>query len=234
MFSVITKALIGVLLLLSTGAVGYAQRVDPPPQDGSRYYFTIFTHADWRERPDEARLVKNVDAAPLIDLKAKCHFNHYTEKNPVFVAGRFWQISEKDFPVIVISKPNGGYFYKASGSNIPSSASEIFEQAKAAFLRDKEVQNGFPEIEYEDVAEDCPDGFCPTPQVPSARRPVFPNAPWNVDSNIEGLFGGGSPIRDSLGYAAWVLGAVIILFFLSVAFFGFMFVLAIAIYAFKK
>jgi len=236
MFSVVNKALLCVLLFLSFGLTGYAQRVDPPPQDAGRLYFTIFTHSDWEKRPDERQLVRNVDTAPLLDLKGKCHFNHYTESNPVFVAGRFWNISEKDFPVIVISRPTGGYFYKASGKNIPSSASGIFEEAKAAYYRDNEAQGNQAAIQAEefDLVENCPDGICPTPQSPAARKPVFPNAPWNVDSNIEGLFSGGSPIRDSLAYVGWVIGAVIILFFLAIAFFGFMFVLAIAIYAFKK
>jgi hypothetical protein len=241
MFNVIHlfhKALLCVLLLVSFGSTCIAQRVDPP-QDSQRYYLTVFTSDNWKNNAIESRLMRNLDEEPLAKLKRNCHFNHYTTSNPVYVAGRFWNIKTSDFPVIVVSKPNGGYFYKASNTNIPSTAQAIFDEAKAAFSRDKEAQAEDPVIVDDPalLAQDCPDGMvCPTPEENSGRRPLFPNAPWNNTGmdTIEGIFGGGSPIRDSLASVGWVIGSVIILFFLSIAFFGFVLMALMALYVFIK
>lgn len=225
------------LLLLFPSLAATAQRVDPP-KDKAKYYLTVFTHDDWANRPDEVRLLKQLDEQPMLKLKASCHYNHYTTSDPVYSSGRYWNIREPEFPVVVISDPRGGYFYKASKGNIPSTSAEMFEDAKTCYYRDKEANASNKEAQ---ASQDCPDGMCPLqPTPPPDRQPVFPNAPWNdspEDQEWGGVFGGDTPVRDTFASVGWVIGCVVVLFFLAIVFIGFISVfglVAILGFAFKR
>lgn len=190
-----------VVLLLAS--VAPAQEVSPP-QDSGKYYMYVFTHADWRNRPDEARLMQNLSQEPLATLRSKCNFKHYTESEPVYAAGRYWNVPVSDFPAIIISDPRGAYFYSAYKSNIPPTAQGVFDEAKKFYLINKSAHETSPA----------------PPKTPETdqRKPVFPNAPWNnqdqADGGIEGLFWSGNPILQTAAWSGWVVTGLIFLFVL--------------------
>lgn len=225
-------------LLLLLPAAASAQRVDPP-QNFKQYEVILFTHANWQSIPQEAALVNSFSSGDLAKLKASSNFIHYTQNEPVYVAGRYWNVPATEFPVIIVAhsaQRGGGYFYKASKDSMPP-VSSLFSKISEAYHRDANARkntelavNAAVSGEFE---QDCPDGYCP----PSERQPLLPNAPWNRPDSVdvvEGLFGPDTPIRDSLGYAAWLFGAIIALVFLSVIFFGFVMVVSMIIWVFRK
>jgi len=225
-----------VLLFSAVAPVGFAQQV-APPQDQSKHYFTVFTHKDWQSRPAESRLMSIVNSQPMASVVERCHFNHYTEADPVYAAGRFWNVRESDFPVVVISDPRGGYFYKVSGQNVPSTSAAMFADAKEAFDRDKVASAETSAVALPLVNQDCPDGICPMPVDPSARKPLLPNAPWNADGEVDqgaGLLFGDTPIRDSIGWGVFGLCALAALGVLLVFFVVGAIVLVMALYVLKK
>lgn len=196
-----------LLLLLPSGVL--AQRVDPPPaSETNRPYLTIFTNSNWAQIPQERALIESFGVEPMAGLKARTNFKHYTPADPVYASGRFKNIPQSDFPVVILGNPDGGYFYKASKDTLPSTGQALFEAMRTAYRRDRSLTGPaiVPLLPVNDVSQDCPDGYCPVPNTPDANRdPVFPNAPWNVDTDedqsLEGFFGGDTPVRDSLGYA---------------------------------
>lgn len=234
-------AILGLLFCMAA-STAVAQQIDPP-QDQDRYYMSVFTHDNWQSIPEESRLIQMLDQGSMARLKAGCAFKHYTQTEPVYATGRFWNIRESEFPVLLISDRDGAYFYKISKGNIPGSADQIFEDAKQAFYKDKALhENALPKptITYDPVIVPEPINYEPEPgnYDPIERDPILPNAPWNkpvqVDHDISGIFGPGTPVRDSLGSVAWIFGSIVALFFLSVLFFGFLMVLALVLYVLKR
>lgn len=236
-----------VLLLLFSPVATLAQRVDPPPQEQGKWYVSVFTHSDWEQRSQERALLESFGREPLAELKKNVHFKHYTEKEPVYASGRFPTIPVSDFPVVILSDARGGYIYKASKNTMPTPGQPLFMAMKEAYQRDKALPqdsavpipeaSSVSDLEEEDFApysQQTPD-FGPSPDF--NRDPVFPNAPWNRDEDanpaIEFLFGGNTPIRDSLGYAAWIAGAVLAMFFLSIIFIGGIVVVGFAVVAIR-
>lgn len=228
-------ALVSVCFLAPAAA--YAQRMDTPQAD-KVLDITVFTHADWQQRPQESRLIANLSEGNLRAVKDASNFVHYTTAEPVYLSGRYWNVKESDFPVIIIANAGGGYFYKASKSTLPDTEQELYRQARLARQKDIAAhQSQSPAIDLASVEQSCPDGICPPdPQ----RQPWLPNAPWNQPdsdmdgSSVSGLWGGDTPIRDGLGYAAWLAGAVVFLFFLSVVFIGLIILAFAAAYVFKR
>lgn len=204
-----------VFIVLALCAVpAFAQRVEPPPQDQSKWYLTIFTHSDWASRPQEKLLIDSFRSGPMAELKEKAHFKHYTELDPVYRSGRFEDIPESSFPVITLGRADGGYVFKASKDTMPVPGQALFDAMKDAYQRDKEIPDLNQPISQDSLS----------PDTSINRDPWLPNAPWNagrqVDQAMEGIFGGDTPVRDSLGYAAFGVGLVVMLFFLSIAFAG--------------
>lgn len=181
-----------------------------PQADANRHYFSVFTHENWQSIPEESRLMAMLEEGSLKKLKDQCHFKHYTDSDEVYVAGRFWSVNKQDFPVLIISNPAGSYFYKIDRSCIPYSADAIYENAKAAYYRNKELQE-------QDTAQDMPQ------EQYIERDPILPNAPWNRDQpdsyDIEGIFGGGTPIRDTVAWTGWVIVGLVLLFIMMIVMF---------------
>ena len=243
------RSLACVLLLLFSTATAVAQRIDPPPQEQKKQYLSVFTHSDWDQRSQERALIESLSRPPMSDLIGKVHLKHYTERDPVFAAGRFPTITMDDFPVVIFSDSRGGYVFKASKLTLPTPGQPLYNAIKEAFQRDRALaQTEPPEIPLPPVSEetgesselaeeDCPDGYCP-PAPDFNRDPVFPNAPWNqgdqdLDS-MEFLFGGDTPVRDSLGYVAWIFGSIVALVFLSIVFFFVVSFAALVIWALRR
>lgn len=237
MFSRFVCSLAVAACLLLSSSVS-AQRV-APSQDFKKYDVILFTNQDWQSIPQESRLVSAFNSGELANLKKSSNFVHYTQAEPVYLAGRYWQIQPKDFPVLIVAHSQqygGGYFFKASKDSMPS-VSELFDQIRSAYHRDAAANKDNPVEANSQLStpagQDCDDGSCKVPP----RSPLLPNAPWNQPSEldvVEGLFGPSTPIRDSLGYGAWILTAIIALIFLSVVFFGFVLVVSITIWVFRK
>lgn len=234
-----------VLLLLFSASAAVAQRVDPPPTEQGKWYISVFTHSDWEQRPQEKALLESFAREPLAGLKKGVHYKHYTELEPVYASGRFPMIPVSDFPVVILSDSRGGYIYKASKNTMPTPGEPLFMAMREAYQRDKAIpaepvvpipeaasaQDSTSDLQQDDIAPYVP----PSPDF--NRDPVFPNAPWNqdeaADDPMEFFFGGDTPIRDSLGYAAWIAGAVLAMFFLSVLFIGGIVVVGFAVVAIR-
>jgi len=195
------------LALLIVSLPVYAQRIEPPPSDPT-HYLSIFTSSNWADNPQEKALIDSLRVEPMSLLKSRTNFKHYTPADPVYAAGRFSTITQDQFPVVIMGDANGGYFYKASRDTLPSDGRVLFEEMKEAYLRDKALKTP-PVVPLNFINDDSPS----YPQPDVNRDPVFPNAPWNIDSQVdqtlEGIFGGDTPVRDSLGYG--VMLAVIAL-----------------------
>jgi hypothetical protein len=244
------RSLACVLLLLFSTATALAQRVDPPPQEQAKQYLTVFTHSDWAQRSQERALIESLNRSPMKELVAKVHLVHYTEKDPVFASGRFPTITMDDFPVVIFGDSRGGYVFKASKLTLPTPGQPLYDAIKEAYKRDQALAQTEPVIPIpsplpagedagstELVADDCDDGYCP-PSPDFNRDPVFPNAPWNQGDqdydSMEFLFGGDTPIRDSLGYVAWIFGAIVALIFMSIVFFFVVSFAALVIWALRR
>lgn len=174
------------------------------PKTQDKLYLTVFTHSDWARRPTEARLIESLKAEPLLSVVLNTHFNHYTPDVKMYQERWAGIFPESEFPVILLQKPDGGYFYKASGDHIPPNSIELTKEMK---IFTKLVPSTQPAQAEEDDA---------------LRRPFFPprdeeevddsGLPDSID-----IFGGRMPFRDTAANGAAMFQAAVLMCFLLLA-----------------
>ncbi len=189
------RTLIAFLLL---AAVCSAQPAKPP-QDAASYYLTVITHADWAKRPGEKALIENITREPMLGVAKAHRFNHYTTGKAIYKERYEQYFPEDALPVVIRQKPDGGYVYKASGRNIPTSSKALYDEMKFyAQLTPSEGQNSVQQEPVDQTDED------------NSERPW--NRPINIDEDVlpdsVSIFGGGTPLRDSLGFSAQIMSLV--------------------------
>lgn len=194
----------GLLAIVLVNAA-WAQQVTPDPHDSHKAYVSIFTHADYAGRPNEAQLVRNIQSGPLLDFARSCHFKHYTTKDPIYQERFASMFPEATLPVICVQRFDGAYWYKNSGNRIPSDPGQLLEEIEFYRQLDPALDTN-SKNQYD---EPCgPDG-CPLP--------ISPNySPADSLPDSAELFGGKTPIRDSLASMASTAFAIVALAFLVV------------------
>jgi hypothetical protein len=226
-------------------ATASAQQVATPPED-NRPYLSIFTNAQYAGIPHEAALVKAFETDPnLIAIKSQCRWNHY-QPHDQFYKQRFAKLIPPDrLPAVLLQRSDGGYVYKATGSNVPDSGAEIFDEmshyagldplrgpadSREARPFDKwrlriTGDGGVPDI---DGPPRCPDGKCPLPDA----LPDYPSGPVQIPADSAELLGGGDrmPIRNMAAAAVFVVG---IMAAAMLGLFGLMF-LVVVVYLLAK
>lgn len=211
------RELAAALLLIACAPLGlFGQQTPPDPTEASRPFVSIFTHADYARRPAEAKLVAMVQTGDLFNFVRGSRFKHYTDDDPIYRGRLASMFPESTFPVITVQRPDGGYWYKASGGRIPSAADAMLEEIKFYTALDP-APDSSAKTQILPAADcpDCPDGYCPDPySYPPAANP-------NALPDMAELFGGRTPIRDSLANMATVafffIAACFLLFLLCVA-----------------
>lgn len=199
---------LALVLLIAPSLIAQEQQ---QVNDSSKPYFTIITHADWAKRPLEKELVDAVTSQPTLGISRQCHFNHYTVDSDMYKHRWSTIYPESSLPAVVFQNPGGGYWYKASGQNVPRGSNNLFgEIEKYAKLVPQEMQ---PKPQEADER----------PKILPWRRPDRqpdnnPDQGFTPDSDWAGIK---TPIRDTLSSAAMLMiGVVLIAFLLAIAVLG--------------
>lgn len=179
-------------LLLSTACLAQPAQ---QPDDADKYWFCVFTHADWAKRPDEKALIENLQKEPLLGLIQKHRFRHYTTGQKIYQERYAEYFPEDTFPVVVRQKPDGGYVYKASGSAVPGTSKGLLDEIR--FFAQLTPSEGQDSVQQDSV--DTEDEY-------DSDRPF--DQPNNLDDALPDsvtIFGGGTPLRDSMGLSVQIL-----------------------------
>lgn len=186
-----------VIIALSFASVSTAQEIEPP-KNAERYFVTVFTHSN--PSPEGQRLLDNLQAEPMGSELRKLHVNHYTEKSALYKAGRWEIANEANFPILMFQRPDGGVLFYAAKGSIPASSHAIYGELKKVYDIEKALQSS-PEVVLTQEIE----------------GPILDR--WRDDKPVEGLFGGDTPVRDTMASTAWVVaGVVLLVFLLPIAF----------------
>jgi len=207
-----------LMLLFAPSLIAQEQRqVD----DSSKPYFTIITHSDWSRRTLEKELVDAVTSQPALGIARQCHFNHYTTESDMYKHRWATVFPEQALPVVVFQNPSGGYWYKASGQNVPRGSSNLFNEIeKYTKLVPQELQ---PQPQEADER----------PRILPWRRPDNqpdrqPDAQPGETTPDSFWVGGRAPIRETLSSAAMLMiGVVLLAGLLAIAVIGIGLILAI-------
>lgn len=153
----------------------------PPPKKS--YQIALFLNSDATSQKLQDWFTQNKQ---LASLKDSSEFQIYTANNPIYKTRYADIVPAEQFPVVLFQDATGGHIHAAGRSMIPSTPDELYADLKHGFTlyqQAKQAQNtgavktkGYS---WDDAitptlylsAEDCPDGYCPTPQ-PEARRPL--------------------------------------------------------------
>lgn len=234
-----------IIFLIAISSSAIAQQVATPPED-NRPYLSIFTNSLWAGIPHEAALVKAFETDPnLRSIKNQCRWNHF-RPDDAFYKQRFAKLIPPDrFPAILLQRADGGYVYKSTGSNVPDSGAEIFDEMSHYAALDPlrgpadsiearpfdkwrariTGDGGVPDI---DGPPRCPDGNCPLPDA----LPDYGPGPVQIPADSAELLGGGErmPIRNMAAAAVFVVG---IMAAALLGLFGFLF-LVVVVYIIAK
>jgi hypothetical protein len=189
------KYLVTILILLFAAAMPAQEQAQK--NDEKKPYFTIITHDDWAKRPMEKELVDAVTAQPTLGIARKCHFNHYTIKDDMYKHRWASIYPEQSLPAVVFQNPQGGYWYKASGQNVPRGSKNLFDEMQRYTMKTPKDQQPQPQ---EAESEDRPRIF------PRRDRDGEEETPDSEES-----FVGRGPIRDTLGSGAMIMIGVVAL-----------------------
>lgn len=211
------------LPVIGLPVIGLAQQVPTPPPENSRPHLSIFTSSLYRLLPEDAALVKAFETDPqLIKVKAGTNFHHYTDRDPLYKARYAKTIPLDRLPAIMLQRADGGYVYKATGSNVPSSPSDIFDEmahyakldpltgpsdsqeARPWQVRALYLDDGIPDVDG--LPQDCPGGRCPVPNdtVPNDNDNLAPNYPDSAE-----LGGRRHPVRETGAIIVILVGCVV-------------------------
>jgi hypothetical protein len=170
----------------------------PPPKKS--YQIALFVNADATSQRLQEWFTQNKQLAAL---KESCEFQVYTSTNAIYKTRYADIVPAEQFPVVLFQDSTGGHIHAAGRSMIPSSAEELYSDLRHGYLLYKQAKQAQKTgavktkgYSWDDAitptlylsAEDCPDGYCPTP--PSEdRRPL---------DRVRDLFDGAKDTRNAL------------------------------------
>lgn len=170
----------------------------PPPK--KTYQIALFVNSDSTSQKLQDWFTQNKQ---LASLKESCEFQVYTANNPIYKTRYADIVPAEQFPVVLFQDATGGHIHAAGRSMIPSSPEELYSDLKHGFTLYKQAKEAQKTgavkakgYSWDDAitptlylsAEDCPDGYCPTP--PSEdRRPL---------DRVRDLFDGAKDTRNAL------------------------------------
>lgn len=203
------KNIIALLLAIFLLDLPCMAQEKPRVDDSSKYYLTIITHADWAKRPAEKKLIADLESQPMLKVAQACHFNHYTTNDPIYQSRWASIYPEGKLPALILQEANGGYYFKGSGANVPSGSQNIFDVLKAFRNMEPSARaEAFASMEI--MLEPAPTMDDQEQRSPLLRRPKSDDpAPDSFE-----LFGGKTPVRDSLGSMAYIFFGIIVLGFM--------------------
>ena len=206
----------------------WAQQVQLPPPENTRPHLSIFTSAHYQGIPAEAALVKAFATDPaLVEIRQSTNWHHYldTGRGAAVYKERFGKIVPPDrFPAIMLQRADGGYVYKATGSNVPSDPANILEEmrhyaqldpltgpadSKEARPWNRQIRDISYQLQGVDDVDGppCPDGNCPLPDsdLPPGDSSLSPAPPDSVE------LGGGRnhPVRNITALIVIGVGLVV-------------------------
>ena len=193
----------------------------PPPK--KTYQIALFVGSDSTSRMLQDWFNQNKQ---LASLKESCEFQVYTSNNAIYKT-RYADIVPADqFPVVLFQDATGGHIHAAGRSMIPSSPEELYSDLKHGFTLYKQAKQAQKTgavktkgYSWDEAitptlylsAEDCPDGYCPTP-LPENRRPL---------DRVRDLFDETTTTRNALMWVSAGEIATIALIVIAVLLIGF-------------
>ena len=170
----------------------------PPPKKS--YQIALFVNADATSQRLQEWFTQNKQLAAL---KESCEFQVYTSTNAIYKTRYADIVPAEQFPVVLFQDSTGGHINAAGRSMIPSTPEELYSDLRHGYLLYKQAKQAQKTgavktkgYSWDDAitptlylsAEDCPDGYCPTP--PSEdRRPL---------DRVRDLFDGAKDTRNAL------------------------------------
>jgi hypothetical protein len=153
----------------------------PPPKKS--YQIALFVNADATSQRLQEWFTQNKQ---LATLKESCEFQVYTVTNAIYKTRYADIVPAEQFPVVLFQDATGGHIHAAGRSMIPSTPDELYSDLRHGYTLYKQAKQAQKTgavktkgYSWDDAitptlylsAEDCPDGYCPTP--PSEdRRPL--------------------------------------------------------------
>jgi len=174
------------------------------PEDGNAWHLSVFTHQDWKKRPEEVSLLSWFSREPrLISLRQQTHDHHYTDADPLY--GTRYKKNVPKLPAVVLQDASGKPHYKVGNEvPIPATAHEMGNQVARLFDRFPRPRP-CPKPEPEPEPDETPDeGDLPvipdvTPDTPDQAEPAV----VSTEASTAVVIG--------LGILAFVVAAVICL-----------------------
>lgn len=170
----------------------------PPPKKS--YQIALFVNADATSQRLQEWFTQNKQLAAL---KESCEFQVYTANNAIYRTRYADIVPAEQFPVVLFQDATGGHIHAAGRSMIPSTPDELYSDLRHGYTLYKQAKEAQKTgavktkgYSWDDAitptlylsAEDCPDGYCPTP--PSEdRRPL---------DRVRDLFDGAKDTRNAL------------------------------------
>ena len=170
----------------------------PPPKKS--YQIALFVNTDTTSQRLQEWFTQNKQLAAL---KESCEFQVYTATNAIYKTRYADIVPAEQFPVVLFQDATGGHIHAAGRSMIPSTPGELYSDLRQGYLLYKQAKQAqrtgavkTKGYSWDDAitptlylsAEDCPDGYCPTP--PSEdRRPL---------DRVRDLFDGAKDTRNAL------------------------------------
>lgn len=94
------------------------------PEDGTQWWTVICVTPDWRNDPNQRRLVQSFDAEPrLRSLKAQTKFVVYTTRDPWYRQAFASAIAA--LPAVLVENGKGCVYFKASGAGLAKKPAEL-------------------------------------------------------------------------------------------------------------
>ena len=146
----------------------------------------------------------------LAALKESCEFQVYTATNAIYKTRYADIVPAEQFPVVLFQDATGGHIHAAGRSMIPSTPGELYSDLRQGYLLYKQAKQAqrtgavkTKGYSWDDAitptlylsAEDCPDGYCPTPPSEDCR-PL---------DRVRDLFDGAKDTRNAL---MWLLSLI--------------------------
>jgi hypothetical protein len=170
----------------------------PPPKKS--YQIALFINTDATSQRLQEWFTQNKQLAAL---KESCEFQVYTATNAIYRTRYADIVPAEQFPVVLFQDATGGHIHAAGRSMIPSTPDELYSDLRHGYTLYKQAKEAQKTgavktkgYSWDDAitptlylsAEDCPDGYCPTP--PSEdRRPL---------DRVRDLFDGAKDTRNAL------------------------------------
>jgi hypothetical protein len=153
----------------------------PPPK--KNYQIALFVSNDATSQNLQDWFTRDKQ---LMSLRESCEFQVYTANNPIYKTRYAEIVPAEQFPVVLFQDASGGHIHAAGRSMIPSSPAELYSDLRQGYTLYKQAKQAQKTgavktrgYSWDDAitptlylsAEDCPDGYCPTPP-PENRRPL--------------------------------------------------------------